>query len=110
MSLTISKFELDNALLQVYQVLRLEQPDKYDLERLHEWLKDKDQGALFLHKPEEEMWGKLHGPDEKPSTLDQVTLIERENGFSRGIVTALVYLYDLIWGRYRKVSRHFPYS
>ena len=53
------------------------------------------------------MWGKLYGQGEKTSTLDQVTLIERENGVSRGIVTALVYLYDLIWGRHRKVSRHF---
>jgi hypothetical protein len=96
-----------NALLQVSQVLRLERPDKYDLERLHEWLKDKDRGALRLHKPEEEIWGKLSGTDEKTSTLDQVTLIERENG--RGIVTALVYLYDLIWGRHRKVIRHFAF-
>jgi hypothetical protein len=90
-------------MLQVSRTLKLEQPDKYDLERLHEWLKDKDQGALFLHKPEEEIWGKLSGSEGEADTSDQVTLVERENGFSRGTVTTLVYLYDFIWGRHRKV-------
>lgn len=33
-------------------------------------------------------------------------LLLRDNGFSRGTVTALVYLYDIIWGRLRKVSSH----
>ncbi|TGO52286.1 hypothetical protein BCON_0144g00230 [Botryotinia convoluta] len=74
----------NSALLQVSRVLQLDKPDKYDLERLHEWLRDKDRGALFLHKPEEEIWGKLSGSDAKTSTSDQVTFIQRESGFSRG--------------------------
>jgi hypothetical protein len=95
---------LDTALLQASQVLKLERPEKYDLERLHEWLRDKDQGALFLHKPEEETWGKLNAPDAKTDTSDQVTLAVREDHFSRGTATALVYLYDVVWGRHRKVD------
>lgn len=87
------------------QVLKLEKPDRYDLERLQEWLKDKDQGALFLHKPEEEIWGDLHKTEGKAKTSDQVTLVERENGFSRATVTILIYLYDMIWGRRRQVYR-----
>jgi hypothetical protein len=94
----------DSALLQVSQVLKLEKPEKYDLERLQEWLKDKDQGALFLHKPEEEIWGKLSATGEKADTSDQVILAVREDHFSRGTATALICLYDIIWGQHRKVS------
>ncbi|KAM0163113.1 hypothetical protein ACHAQE_002663 [Botrytis cinerea] len=103
---TLNKY--NSALLQVSQVLRLDKPDRYDLERLHEWLRDKDQGALFLHTPEEEIWGKLTGSDAKTNTSDQVTLIQRESGFSRGVILTLVSLYDLIWGRHRKVNMHSP--
>ncbi|CCD56991.1 hypothetical protein BofuT4_P142530.1 [Botrytis cinerea T4] len=100
---TLHKY--NSALLQVSQVLRLDKPDRYDLERLHEWLRDKDQGALFLHTPEEEIWGKLTGSDAKTNTSDQVTLIQRESGFSRGVILTLVSLYDLIWGRHRKKTK-----
>jgi hypothetical protein len=93
-------------LLQVSQVRKLEKPDKYDLERLQDWLKNMNQGALFLHKPEEEIWGNLNDPDAKTDNSDQVTLAVREDHFSRGTVTALVSVYNLIWGQHREVSTH----
>ncbi|KAF7923835.1 uncharacterized protein EAE98_007653 [Botrytis deweyae] len=58
-----------------------------------------------LHKYNEEIWGKLSGSDAKTSTSDQVTLIQRESGFSRGVVVTLVFLYDLIWRRYRNRTK-----
>lgn len=90
-------------MLQVSQLLKLESPDKYDLDRLHEWLKDKHQGAMFLHKPEEETWGDLQDMGASSITLDQIALVEKESGFSRGIVTVLIYVYDKLWGKRRKV-------
>jgi hypothetical protein len=87
---------LDAALLQVSQVSKLEAPDKYDIKRLREWLEDKDKGAEFLSAPEEGTWS-------EENDSDQVTLMSRENGFSRWTATLFIHIYDVIWGRHRKV-------
>ena len=46
---------IKTSLIPVWSILKRKEPDKYDLERLQVWLKDNDRGALFLHKPEEEI-------------------------------------------------------
>lgn len=89
---------LDTALIQVSQVSRLEQPDKYDIERLRDWLEDKDKGRAFLEAPEEHTWASIYDSD-------QITLAVRESGFARWTSTQLVRLYDWIWGRHSKVFK-----